>query len=646
VVLALVLFKQDTLLPSNNTFRLSLEAITLALSKKAMSDNVDLPTLSKLLGGLGALGHQPERTMPLSAICRCIERRVSELRVCDTVRLVYGLALLHYVPEPGFLLAIARHTGHNELRQMDTMAGARFLWGFAVLGGSASEEGGALVVSLSDILGSDLSALDAEHLGLVANGLATAKMPAEGTFQGIAVEAERKLVELKPLDVSRLLRALASMSVRPEASILESLGECVLKDFERYRPVELADVMCGYGQMVHAPPEGLLAEFGKALQNRLKDFCLDDLTRLLWGLARVRYAPPNLVACFAYAVDKIVVQAAKGEGPKVPAHTMAQILWGFGAMDKFRVMGALMGTISDYIKEEKILGLLAPPELADVAWSWAAMRYLPDHRLLDILASECIAKMFKTGPRELSTIIWSFAVLSSCPRRWLETAIKETERKLDEFTPTELSTAIWGLTVLSELPNTAATCAFHHTVAFRGIFEKLTSVPLSELCDYCLHAIHEVFLLLDRTEDDHDLRAGFRGGAAGCQALCVTMGTAEAISLREEAKRSVLRRMGRRSSRRSGTVAGPRTDPASVVRIAGGEWEGVDGTLKRNTLVVDDTKALRVSVGKTLIKMCVKHSTCVEGKDPSLLMDFVIEKESGLGTVVPLHSLSVLNSLE
>ena len=33
-----------------------------------------------------------------------------------------------------------------------------------------------------------------------------------------------------------------------------------------------------------------------------------------------------------------------------------------------------MGALCDYIKEEKLLSLLAPAELADIAWAWGALR--------------------------------------------------------------------------------------------------------------------------------------------------------------------------------------------------------------------------------------------------------------------------------
>ena len=45
-----------------------------------------------------------------------------------------------------------------------------------------------LTLLIADKVGSQLSSLDGEHLGILANGLATSKLRAEGTLQGIAVE--------------------------------------------------------------------------------------------------------------------------------------------------------------------------------------------------------------------------------------------------------------------------------------------------------------------------------------------------------------------------------------------------------------------------------------------------------------------------
>jgi len=52
------------------------------------------------------------------------------------------------------------------------------------LGGTQSESGIGLALTLADQVGSQLSDLDGLHLGLLANALATSQLRAEGTLQG------------------------------------------------------------------------------------------------------------------------------------------------------------------------------------------------------------------------------------------------------------------------------------------------------------------------------------------------------------------------------------------------------------------------------------------------------------------------------
>ena len=78
-------------------------------------------------------------------------------------------------------------------------------------------------------------------------------------------KAERKIVHLKPNDVARLLRALAVTGVHPDKFILDALGGQLEAQLDRSRPVEIADALVGYGELVEMPPESLL----KALASRL-----------------------------------------------------------------------------------------------------------------------------------------------------------------------------------------------------------------------------------------------------------------------------------------------------------------------------------------------------------------------------------------
>jgi hypothetical protein len=131
-----------------------------------------------------------------------------------------------------------------------------------------------------------------------------------------------------------------------------------------------------------------------------------------------------------------------------------------------------VGVICDYIKEEKLLSLLAPAELADVAWAWGAMRYLPDHDLLDGLGAylRCIYGAFTVYLRCIYGVFMVYSPPSLIPRPWRYLLIAgELISKMFKATPHDLSVAGWAFAVLAQ-----ATSDYYHIWIYNPPFYSNT----------------------------------------------------------------------------------------------------------------------------------------------------------------------------
>ena len=277
-------------------------------------------------------------------------------------------------------------------------------------------------------------------------------------FRRLQARALEQAPEMDPRALASTAWALAAI---PEwgareggAEVLAAVLPQVLAGLRHFRGPELTQVLWALASLGHAPDPGMLA----ALQARLQALAVGedaDAARLgpgeasigLWSLAKLGggQGPGDSGAATARGA---LVRCAERQLVAFSTQELSNVLWGLARARDYPGAAFLDAAA---LELQHRAGEFDPRNVASLLWSFATLGHDLPPEALKILSAEAERCMGLFGPRGLAVVLWAFARLGLSPS-FLMAAVARC-RELEEagaLGVRDLAMVSWSLVVIGD----------------------------------------------------------------------------------------------------------------------------------------------------------------------------------------------------
>ena len=173
-------------------------------------------------------------------------------------------------------------------------------------------EAEALLQHLQEITGETVQEMEAWTVASIVRSMATLYacgriMVVDDALAGKLLDrAEATAGDFSPQDVSKLVWALATMGIKPEAGLLEAMQRQAIATVRDFKPQNVANLVWALAKMGVEPEPGLLKAMQRRAMQMAGGFNPQAAANLVWALAEMRVRPdPGLL-------EAMEVRASRG----------------------------------------------------------------------------------------------------------------------------------------------------------------------------------------------------------------------------------------------------------------------------------------------------------------------------------------------
>ncbi|CAG9466685.1 unnamed protein product [Pedinophyceae sp. YPF-701] len=465
--------------------------------------------LSMTMWAYARIGYCP--TALLSVCAEVAERLMPSFTPLQVSRLLWALATLR-CRHAGILQAAARQAV-GTIDRFDGKALANLLWAFATL--EFREE--LALRAAANRCATVACSMTPQGLATVLWAFGRLEFPASDVvLEAVAEEAAGRLETFEPQGISMLLWGYAKMGGRGAGRVPTAAAQVARERVRDFDARHLATLMWAYAKLGQYQPGRLLRAVGDDASRRLSEFKAQELFLLVWAFAKLKYVDDTLFAAVAaqasqrleqfgpkevvsliYAYARVNVRPqptlllraadrAASAAPSMSPHELSIAVWAWARCGYYSA--PLLDAVCDQIEAK--IGIIAPRQLAMVAWGLGVLRHHPGKRVLRAIDAQAAARRINLKPYELTQVLWGFAALGESAEELLAAVARDRE-VLDEFhgrdvrlSPPSMVQGVWALAATGDTqhPLFAALVRRGRRVPPRWKFENDALADLAQAC--------------------------------------------------------------------------------------------------------------------------------------------------------------------
>jgi hypothetical protein len=175
-----------------------------------------------------------------------------------------------------------------------------------------------------------------------------------------------RLSAMLPQDYANLLWAMAGLKVAASPAVLDTFADAAAPALARFKSAEVANVVYGFGALMHRHDELLLA-------------AADEVTR---------------------------------RGGMMSDQELCMIIWSFGKLGVVPDDGLLLKAAAAEFRQRMSVDELSPLTISNVIKAFAKLDYLPDSGFMDALSAAAVGGLAGFRMSELSNLLWAYQQLA------------------------------------------------------------------------------------------------------------------------------------------------------------------------------------------------------------------------------------------
>jgi len=291
--------------------------------------------------------------------------------------------------------------------------------------------------------------------------------PGTELLSAIASGVKWQLRDFSPQGLSNTVWSVAKLGAEVNQEVtelLEALAQEAVSQLQderaraKFIPQNLSNMLYGFAQLGVMPSLEMLEAVGIEAQRQLSGFGPQELTNIMWALAKLLGSGPKgrEVQAFIDAMPSAALHHLNDDTSlrKVKPQTLSNLLYAFAAMD-FHPGNAFLTAISLAIQRQ--VHMFKPQELASSLWGLAKLRHHPGPQLVSIALTETCRQVDKFKLQDLVAALHALAVLGST----VDGAVAESATRLVNARASVLGASdhvnlLWALAVSDQLRGEAA----------------------------------------------------------------------------------------------------------------------------------------------------------------------------------------------
>ncbi|KAJ1473534.1 hypothetical protein T484DRAFT_1972783 [Baffinella frigidus] len=273
------------------------------------------------------------------------------------------------------------------------------------------------------------------------------RMAVDHELVGVLLRRATGMVgDFNPQDISNFMWALATMDVKPDASLLEAMQGRARATAGDFKPQEVTNLMWALATMgIENPDAGLVKMMQRRARMTAGDFKPQEVTNLMWALATMGIENPDA------GLVKMMQRRARATAGDFKPQEVANLVWALATMG-VKADAGLLEAMQGHATATA--GDFKPQEVANLVWALATMGVKADAGLLEAMQGHATATAGDFTPQNLSNLAWALATMGIEPDAGLLEAMQRRATvTADDFDPQNDGNLLWALACFDTSPS-------------------------------------------------------------------------------------------------------------------------------------------------------------------------------------------------
>lgn len=308
--------------------------------------------------------------------------------------------------------------------------------------------------------------------------------PCDALFRAILAESLVQLWRFQPQNMSNLVWACATVLYKDEAA-MRTIASFAATRAAEFGTQELSNFTWGLATLAILC-EDWMEESGGEMTKRSRDCVPQDLSNTLWAYGTLKHKRNEHMR----AINWEVMRQIEWFSPQ----GLSNVIWGLSAIE-YRDIKALTCISEEIIRRP--MDHLTPPDISTLLYSFAVLAWSHEDALLKLRRAVQL-KMSQFASRDVANVSWAMVTLSHRDDNIFRMLMEKAELMIPEFTITGLCNIAWAFVRFGlNVPPGVARGIAHETLT-RGdeVFEEPgDAVLLSDaVCsEWGCHVPREIF---------------------------------------------------------------------------------------------------------------------------------------------------------
>eukprot|EP00931_Biecheleriopsis_adriatica_P076358 TRINITY_DN50075_c0_g1_i1.p1 TRINITY_DN50075_c0_g1~~TRINITY_DN50075_c0_g1_i1.p1 ORF type:complete len:820 (-),score=177.20 TRINITY_DN50075_c0_g1_i1:48-2507(-) len=254
--------------------------------------------------------------------------------------------------------------------------------------------------------------------------------PCDEIFRLIVTESLVQLRDFQPQNMSNLVWACATLMFKDDAA-MQRIASAASQRVEEFGTQELSNLTWGLATLALCC-EDWLERSGAEMARRSRECCPQDLSNTLWAYGTLKHKRNEHVR----AINWEVMRQIEWFSPQ----GLSNVIWGLSAIE-YRDMKALV-CISEEVMRRP-LEQLTPPDISTLLYSFAVLAWMHDGALAK-LRKAVRMKMPQFATRDIANVSWAMVTLSHRDDGIFRMLMAKAEQTMTDFTVTGLCNIAWA----------------------------------------------------------------------------------------------------------------------------------------------------------------------------------------------------------
>ncbi|CAK9111823.1 cGMP-dependent protein kinase [Durusdinium trenchii] len=254
--------------------------------------------------------------------------------------------------------------------------------------------------------------------------------PCDALFRWVLAESVMQLSRFQPQNMSNLVWACATVMYKDEEAMM-AIAVSACARVAEFGTQELSNLTWGLATLGIFCEDWMEAS-GAEMMKHCKECVPQDLSNTLWAYGTLKHKRNEHIR----AINWEVMRQIEWFSPQ----GLSNVIWGLSAVE-YRDMKALT-CISEEILRRPV-EQLTPPDISTLLYSFAVLAWTHEDALRK-LRRAVLAKMDRLASRDVANVSWAMVTLSLRDDRLFRLLMEKAEQLLPEFTVTGLCNVAWA----------------------------------------------------------------------------------------------------------------------------------------------------------------------------------------------------------